>query len=147
MRRTTLQIVVMVLAVGLAGCASMSSPKLRDARIEPEVLKPGDTAVITVKLADRPKVVDRVIGVVQEDTRMKFRLQDNGEDPDEKAGDGVWSIRVDVPFMAPPGDFTLEITAYDASGQAVLAKGQGGERLPLSAICQLAIRYPADQQQ
>jgi hypothetical protein len=147
MRRTALQIVVTVLALSIAGCASMGSPKLREARIDPEVLKPGDTAVITVKLADRPKLVDRVIGVVQEDTRMKFRLQDEGEDPDEKAGDGIWSIRVDVPFMAPPGDFTLEITAYDASGQAILVKGQGGERQPLSAICRLAIRYPADQQQ
>ena len=101
--------------------------------------------MISVKIADRQDVVNRVIGVVQEDTRMKFKFHDDGLDPDRKAGDGVWSIRVDVPFMAPPGKFTFAITAYDAQGEAILAKAKGGGTTTLSAACELTIAHPETQ--
>ncbi len=104
----------------MAGCNTLSGqPEIRKAAITPSELKPGDSAVITVDLRDRNKVVRRVEGVVVEDPRITFKLNDAGAAPDEKADDGVWSMAVDVPFQAPPGEYVLEITALDTAGKPV----------------------------
>ena len=113
MQRFRLVCTTLVLLALAAGCNTMGrQPVMRQAFIEPPELKPGDSAVITVEIVDRFGIVDRVEGVVREDTRVKFKLRDDGLDPDEKAGDGIWSLRVDVPFQAPPGEFVLDVTAY-----------------------------------
>ena len=51
------------LALAGAGCHLISgTPALDHARITPEDLKPGDTAVITVEVKDRHGIVQRVEG-------------------------------------------------------------------------------------
>ena len=72
-----------------------------------------------MEVKDKNAVIDRIEGVVIEDPRITFRLRDDGEEPDAKAGDGVWSMKVDVPFTAPDGEFNLEFTAYRSDGQPV----------------------------
>ena len=134
-----------LLAVAMAGCNTMGrQPKLQDATINPVALKPGDNAAITVKVVDKHKIVQRVVATVAEDQRMKFKLRDDGAAPDEKAGDGIWSYSVRVPFMAPPGNFTLEITAYNAKGEAINVKKGQKEIGPLTATCTWSITYPPD---
>ena len=148
MKRTaSILAVVLVLAIA-TGCQSVvmrRQPKLRDVTVEPASFEPGSTGVITVRCLDRHRIVTRVVGVVQEDPRMKFRLHDDGVAPDKTAGDGVWSLQVDVPFMAPPGDYTLEVTAYRADGEAVRVKNADGETVPLQATGAFVIRYPEEQ--
>ncbi len=135
--------VMVVLA--FAGCNTMNrQPKLQDATINPAALKPGDSAIITVKVVDKYKIVQRVVATVAEDQRMKFKLRDDGATPDEKAGDGVWSYAVKVPFMAPPGNFTLEITAYNSKGEAISVRKSGKDTGLLSATCTWVIEYPPD---
>lgn len=132
-------------ALAMTGCNTMGrQPKLQNATINPAALKPGDSATITVKVVDKHKIVQRVVATVAEDQRMKFKLRDDGLPPDEKAGDGIWSYSVRVPFMAPPGNFTLEITAYNAKGDAINVKKGQKEVGPLTASCTWSIEYPPD---
>lgn len=143
MQRFMLLGAVVLLAAALAGCHSMGrQPEMRKALITPDNLKPGDTAVITVDVADKFKIVDHVEGVVREDTRIKFRLHDDGADPDKKAGDGTWSLQVDVPFQAPPGQFTLDFTAYRSNGEPVVVRDKDGNAVPLTSSFDMVIRYP-----
>lgn len=129
----------------LSGCNTMGrQPKLENASIEPSTLKPGDTAVITVKVIDKHRIVQRVVATIAEDQRSKFKLQDEGMPPDEKAGDGIWSHAVKVPFMAPPGNFTLELTAYDSKGDAISVKKGRKDVGPLTASVTWVIEYPPD---
>ncbi len=128
-----------------AGCATMTGqPSMGAAAIMPTDLKPGDTAVITVKIEDKFHVVSRVEGVVKEDRTLTFHFEDNGVAPDDKAGDGIWTIQVDVPFNAPPGDFQFEVAAYDSSGKALSVDDKKGEAVPLSTSFPLVIQYPAE---
>jgi len=134
-----------LIALAFAGCNTMGrQPKLQDAKIDPTALKPGDSAVITVKVVDKYKIVQRVVATVAEDQRMKFKLRDDGAAPDEKAGDGIWSYSVRVPFMAPPGNFTLQFTAYNSKGDAISVKKGQKDVGPLSASCTWVIEYPPD---
>lgn len=125
------------------GCATITSqPKLSSAQILPSDLKPGDTAVITVQVEDKFGVVKRIEGVVKEDRTIKFKFEDNGAMPDDKANDGIWTIQVDVPFNAPPGQFNFEVTAYDENGEIVVVDDKAGEAAPLATSFTLEIQYP-----
>jgi hypothetical protein len=138
--------VTVVVAGSLVGCNTLArQPKFRDAGIDPAELKPGDSALITVKVSDKHDVVDRIVGVVQEDPRIKFMLKDDGAPPDKAAEDGVWTLQVDVPFMAPPGEFTLELTAYNARGDVVKVRSVDGEPKALSSTFPVVIQYPPEQ--
>lgn len=145
MKRFAGVLAAFVFVAAVSGCNTMGrQPKLENATINPAALKPGDNAAITVKVVDKHKIVQRVVATVTEDQRMKFKLRDDGIAPDEKAGDGVWSYSVRVPFMAPPGNFTLEITAYNEKGDAINVKKGQKEIGPLTATCTWSITYPPD---
>ncbi len=124
----------------MAGCNTMGrQPQFRAAAIAPAVLKPGESAVITVQVKDRHNIVRKVEGVVQEDPNIKLKLHDDGQPPDAKAGDGVWSLKVDVPFQAPSGKFLLELTAYRADGTPVPVHTKEGKTAPLSTAVPVVI--------
>ncbi len=144
MNRNTAALLVCAVILA-AGCNTLSrQPHLNNPTIAPATLKPGDSAVITVKVVDKHSIIKRVTAVVKEDQRVKLQLKDDGVPPDAKAGDGIWSRQVDVPFMAPPGQFTLEITAYNSKNEPVLVKTAKGQTGPLSATCTLKIQYPPE---
>ena len=86
-----------------------------------------------------------VEGTVKEDPRLKFRLRDDGQDPDLKAGDGIYTLRVDVQPQVPPGQFTLELTAYNSNGVPVLVKPKGGDAAPLTQIIPVSIASAPQQ--
>lgn len=134
---------VVVLVAGLcSGCNTISKPpRFKGAAVNPEQLQPGDTAVITLQVQDRNAIIDRIDGVVLEDPRIKFLLHDDGEAPDEKADDGIWTLWVDVPIVAPTGEFTLQFTAYRSDGQPVQVRADGGNIIPLQETLPVIIRY------
>ena len=132
--------------VAASGCNTLGrQPKFREAQIEPSVLKPGDSAIITVLLIDKIRTVDKVVGVLPDYPGMKLALRDDGNPPDEQAADGIWTLQVDVPFMAPPGEFVLDITAFDRNGDVVIVKQADKSQGPLSTTCTLEIQYPPEQ--
>lgn len=132
------------LVAGLAlGCNTLGrQPKMAEAQVSPARLAVNQEAIITVKLTDREAVVDRVIATVKEDPRIKMRLNDSAQGADETAGDGVWTLAVRVPPLAPPGAWTLEITAYDTGGNVVLTKQADGTVAPLMSTAEVVITYP-----
>jgi hypothetical protein len=128
----------------LTGCNTLSGqPQITRAAIDPQVLEPGSTAVITLAVKDKQEVVQRIEGVVLEDPRITFRLRDDGQPPDEKAKDGVWSMQVDVPFQAPPGQFSLEFTAYGPDGMPVSIRDDAGEVVVLKQTVPINIQFPS----
>jgi hypothetical protein len=134
---------IAALLAGLSfGCNTISKPPhFKGAAVNPETLQPGDTAVITLQVQDRNTIIDRIEGVVIEDPRIKFLLHDDGQEPDEKANDGIWTLWVDVPIVAPTGEFTLQFTAYRSDGQPVSVRADGGDIVPLQETLPVIIRY------
>jgi hypothetical protein len=129
-----------------AGCASTGGqPVMHGAQIMPSDLKPGDTAVITVRVEDKFGVVNHVEGVVKEDRTVKFDFSDSGVPPDADADDEIWTIQVDVPFNAPPGTFEFEVTGYDNRDNIVVIEDEQGEAAPLQTSFKLEIRYPDEK--
>jgi hypothetical protein len=128
----------------LAGCNTYGrQPRVRQALIEPAELHPGDTALISVQIEDRFGIVKRVEGVVREDPRITFQLRDDGVEPDLKAGDGIWILPVDVPFQAPPGKFTLDVTAYRSDGEAIVVRDEKENAVVLGSSFEMLILFPA----
>ena len=147
MNRWYIALILAPLAIAAAGCNTMAgTPEFQQAAIAPPQLTPGDTAVITLEVKDRHRVIERIEGVVKEDPRITFRMRDDGVAPDEKAGDNIWSLQVDVPFQAPPGEFVLEFTAYTADGVPVPVRDTQGEVVPLTQELPVVIRYEQQQQ-
>jgi hypothetical protein len=137
---------VLLLALSvLAGCNTFGrQPRLQDAAITPAQLKPGDTAIITVRVADKHEIVRRVEAVVREDQRIKMKLRDDGQPPDAKADDKTWSLQVDVPFQAAPGTFNLDMTAYRSDGTPVPVRHKGKTN-SLTATVPVTIGAPPER--
>lgn len=134
-----------VIVASIAGCNTLlQQPRMEQALITPAVLAPGDSADITVTVRDKYGVVQKVEGVVVEDQRVKFPLRNDGVPPDVTAGDNVWSLTVDVPFLAPSGQFTLEFTAYDSRGNPVSVQTKEGASV-LKKTCTVVIEYPPEE--
>src|SRR3989344_4955610 len=82
------------------------------------VLRPGDSSVIKAPGYFNGERITKVLGYVEEDSRMKFIFNDNGNGSDAIAGDNVWSSGVSVPNGAPKGNFSVKINGYNTSGVA-----------------------------
>jgi len=101
-------------------------------------------ALIRVKVQDPEDVVDRVVARVGDYPEQPLPLNDDGERFDETAGDGVWTRAVRVPVASPPGEFVLEITAYDENDNVVLVKTAEGSTAELQTTVPFVVRYPDD---
>jgi methionine-rich copper-binding protein CopC len=124
-----------------AGCNTFSgAPHLRDTAIDPAQLKPGDRALITVKVSDRHKLIKRIEGKIKEEPQITLTLNDKGENGDVKKDDGIWSLEVDVPAQAPAGDFVVEFTAYGRDGHPVPVRDKG-KKVPLAVTLPISIKY------
>lgn len=137
---------ICAIAVTLGACAtSPRQPRMNEASISQPQLRPGDTAIVSVKVDDRFDIVKRVEGVVAEDGTIFFELHDDGVDPDKVEDDGIWTIAVEVPFNAPPGEFHFTIFGYDDAGNKILILDDMGETAPLSTAFDLQITYPEEE--
>jgi hypothetical protein len=126
-----------------AGCVThLEQPSLSQATMMPNDLKPGDDALITVVVEDSFKIVDRIEGRVLEDTTIRFKFRDDGKNADAVADDGVWSMKVQVPFNAPPGGFTFEIQAFDSNDNLIVVTDVNKEAVPLVTTVKLNITFP-----
>ena len=147
MRYYTIGIVFLTLMSLAAGCATMGNqPAMSGASLDPPELTPGDSAILTVKVHDKYNIVRNVVGVIEgyEDVAEKLELRDDGIEPDAKAGDGIWSLEVDAPFLAPPGSFNILITAYDDQGRPVRVRTMKGPA-PLVQTCKVVILFESGE--
>ena len=135
-------LLVLSLLIGLSGCITQHQPSLSNAMMAPNDLKPGDTALITVTVEDKFGLVDTVTGIVKEDKTITFNFRDDGTEGDATAEDNVWSMKVDVPFNAPPGEFNYIISAYDLNGNLIIVRDENNEAAGMSISFALEISYP-----
>ena len=146
MKRITAIVSCSFLLAALAGCATSSrQPSMKEARIQPEHLEPGDTAIITVEVADRFNIVQRVEDLVKEDRTITFKLRDDSITPYKKSGVNIWTIPLGVPFNAPPGQLVLGERAYNSEGGGRLGHDENDEAAPLSISFKLIIEYPEEE--
>jgi hypothetical protein len=141
MRALPIALVLALATIMISGCNTTGRvPSFDRASVNPDTLRPGDRALITVKVNDQFNIVDQVVAKVAEDPRLRLPLRDDGEGPDQRAGDGIWTTEVVVPFQAPPGDFTLIIEGYDVNGRLIAVPGDAGA-VPLAAETRVVIQY------
>jgi len=129
------------------GCATQArQPKLNNAMLAPETVYPGyEGALLTVELRDPDGIVDRIDWVVEGYEDQVFTLNDEGERGDAAAGDGVWSMRVDVPFNTPKGAYRVTLRAYDSEGRPIIVRGPDDGRVPLTTSLTAVVEYPPEQ--
>ena len=145
---------VLLVVLGTAGCMSQRQPQLRNGLLTPPELIPGNSGVISVEVKDPYGIVARLEGAVKQSPALTFILGDDGvmvecddgvERGDVQAGDGTWSKVVDAPFYAPPGDYELDVTAYNPSGEILMVRDAEGNPVPLSITIPVRIVAPAPE--
>ncbi len=132
-------VAVVVLALG-AGCARQRLAMM-DARSDPAKLSPGDEGLVCVLVLDTQAVVAAVTASVREYPTMVVDLNDNGEEGDKVAGDGVWSFAIEVPEAASAGVYNWDFAAYDANGNPVKVTTEEGAEESLTAETAVEILY------
>lgn len=124
-----------------SGCATTKQPALTEAKIVPARLAPGEGAVICVRVIDPEGVIDVVTATVREYAEIALDLEDNGAEGDQVAGDGVWTVAVEVPGGAPPGQYTWGFEAYDTGGNLIKVTTETGETITLTAEASVEITF------
>jgi len=140
MKTHALALLACAASLFMAGCNSLGGvPEFVSAGIDPVTLHPGDTALVTVQVKDKNDIIASIAGVIEEEPSRKLKLHDDGQEGDVKAGDGIWSLAVQVPLQAPPGAFNLTFTAYRSDGVPVPIRGADGTIEPLAVHMPLVI--------
>jgi len=148
MNRMCAAIVSLALLSAAPGCVTQArQPKLLNAMIDPGTLYPGqEKALITVEVQDdRHGIIDRIEWRVDGYPEYVFELRDDGAQGDEAAGDGVWSMLVDVPFNTPKGEFTLHLAAYDSEGRPIMVRDPEAGSVPLTTAFTAVVEYASER--
>ncbi|MBN2207941.1 MAG: hypothetical protein JW759_01405 [Candidatus Coatesbacteria bacterium] len=74
--------------------------------------------IVYVEDPDGPDDVDRVELFLEGGVPTGLLLHDDGADGDDHAGDGVWTFETLIPGGIPTGNLTLEVVAFDKSGNS-----------------------------
>jgi hypothetical protein len=122
---------ILIALVFISGCAGQRLEMI-DAKVNPAELAQGDETIISVRVIDTKDVVAAVTATVREYTAVSLDLNDNGQDGDEVAGDGIWSIAFEVPYGAA-GEYNWDFEAFDANGDAVKVTVKDSGEEPLTA--------------
>ncbi|MHC4843214.1 MAG: choice-of-anchor X domain-containing protein [Planctomycetota bacterium] len=131
---------ILMMLVFMSGCAGQRLEML-DAKVDPAELAPGDESIISVKVIDTKGVVAAVTATVREYPEVVMDLNDNGQQGDTVAGDGVWSIAFNIPYEAPEGQYNWDFEAFDADGNPVKITTKEGSEKPLIAEALIELTY------
>ncbi len=101
----------------------VSPVQIKDVSAKPAEVKAGDTMFLSVVFAGPRKSVLTVLARVREATDLKYPLNDDGINGDEKAGDNTWSSLVQVPPYASEGQFHFDILAIDRDLNGIYLPG------------------------
>ncbi|MGB8952944.1 MAG: alpha/beta hydrolase domain-containing protein [Candidatus Aminicenantales bacterium] len=96
---------------------------IKTAATQTPVVKRGESAILTVRFEGLPGDIISVKAVVREAPQNFYVFNDNGQDEDELAGDNVWTGRLDVVSDAVPGEYHLDIQAFDKNWNPIFLFG------------------------
>jgi len=83
--------------------------------IVPQQAEPGEAVSLRVALEDPRRQVGKVSLGVRGIPEIEIKLN--------PAGEGMWAAQMNLPAMAPPGKYTLELRLLGQQGQALAAAG------------------------
>jgi len=84
-----------------------------DFKIEPYPLQPGKKVKVTCRITS-PDGIESV--KVYDPRGWVLTAYDDGTHGDEVAGDGIYTLVEDVPYDAPPGEYTATAVITDKKG-------------------------------
>jgi hypothetical protein len=123
----------LVVALALPPIARGEPAAISDVRHEPGTPKPGVTVLVTARLAKgltRPVLRLQAVApgnyVRKSDPSYEkdwtdLPMRDDGKEPDEKAGDGVYSLRIPAKYQQHRWLIRYRVVATDETGKAVRA--------------------------
>jgi hypothetical protein len=100
-----------------------SSVSISAAAAQIPLVKRGESAILTVRFEGPSNQVISVKAVVRESPQHAYVFNDNGRDNDVLAGDNVWTGRLDVVANVDPGEYHLEIRAFDMNWNPIFLSG------------------------
>ncbi|MCF8336093.1 MAG: hypothetical protein K9H65_05790 [Bacteroidales bacterium] len=133
----TLLVASFILSLFMAGCAGKLY--VEKMNVDPSPVSPGDEVVSYVILNKSSDKVETVKGKVREYPQMTVTYNNDGTDGDEKAGDNIWSKKMNIPYNAPSQTFHLDITVLDEEGNIIAQEEAKGEDLERSGSISLTI--------
>jgi hypothetical protein len=113
---------------------------IKEVFARPAEVKAGDTMILSVVFEGSIDDVFAVQAVYREGTDFYFVLNNNGKDGDEKAGDNVWSCKVQIPSVVTAGQFHFDFQAYDKDLNRIYLKGTVKKGIGESASVIFAIK-------
>lgn len=99
--------------------------------VAPITVHPGGSTLLSVDVVDTDLKIDTVSAKLG-DNALAVDLYDNGMKGDVAAGDGRWSVLLELPADLADGAYTVQINAYDAQGAAIATPGPDGQPVPLT---------------
>jgi len=109
--------------------------------LSPTAVKAGSAALLSIDAVDPERRIDTVAAIVG-DSLLTVDLYDNGMKGDVAAGDGRWSVLLNVPATLPAGSYDVVFQAYDAQGALVTLPGSDGTPQVVTAILGMAVAQP-----
>ena len=96
------------------GCAGQLA--IKEITADPNEVTAGKQATLMVIFTGPKKKVASVTATVREAPEVYYRLNNDGKNGDEEAGDNIWTCNAIVPYEAMPGTYNLDISAKDTEG-------------------------------
>jgi len=84
-------------------------------------IKAGEKGILSVNVIDTESKIARISMVVREHPEYIYELNDNGENGDVRAKDGIWSAEANVPIEAY-GKYNLDCVLYDSDDIPMIKK-------------------------
>jgi len=86
-------------------------------------VKRGEAAILTVSFAGPSSQIVSVKAVVREAPQNFYRFNDDGRGEDARVGDNVWTRRLDAESGWDPGEYHLDIRAFDMNWNPIFLSG------------------------
>jgi hypothetical protein len=96
---------------------------IQAAAAQPQVVKRGQSSILTVRFAGKPDHIISVKAIVREAPHVNYVFNNSGQNKDETAGDNVWTSKLDIVPDAVPGEYHLDIQALDINWNPIYLTG------------------------
>jgi hypothetical protein len=96
---------------------------VRTAAAQPPEIKRGESAILMVRFEGLSNQVISVKAVVREAPQTFFTFNDDGRGDDVLAGDNIWTGRLDAVSGVDPGEYHLDIRAFDVNWNPIFLFG------------------------
>ena len=138
MRNIVLLMMMVLVILVLFSCAAKL--KIAETKALPQLASAGEDVTFMVKVSGPMQNIKDISVTVREYPEMVVELNDIGEEGDEKAGDGMWSRKITIPWNADSGTYHLEVTAIDLNGNEIISQGYENQSFGKGGVIDVNIK-------